>query len=237
MPATEILGVRGAPRPARQAPDPARPDQVERVFGLDLLGGGALFDVARTAAARASWSRRSRTSPRNSIRASSCAPCSPRLQRTDGVDAFHREAVRQMRMLTASTAPWCTASRRTARGRSSPSRRGPDWRATSGCATRPRTSRSRPVGSTSEIPSASSPTWMPRSRPCTPTLDPHGRPLDLSLAALRAVSPVHIEYLRNMGVAASMSVSILRDGSQFSERPLGQRCGMPRTWRPSSDRG
>ncbi|MFC5322211.1 HWE histidine kinase domain-containing protein [Bradyrhizobium oligotrophicum] len=36
--------------------------------------------------------------------------------------------------------------------------------------------------------------------------------LDLSMSVLRAVSPIHIEYLRNMGVAASMSVSILRDG-------------------------
>ena len=32
--------------------------------------------------------------------------------------------------------------------------------------------------------------------------------LDLSLAFTRAVSPVHIEYLRNMGVGASMSISI-----------------------------
>src|SRR6202000_2823617 len=36
--------------------------------------------------------------------------------------------------------------------------------------------------------------------------------LDLSMSVLRSVSPIHIEYLRNMGVAASMSVSILRDG-------------------------
>lgn len=39
-----------------------------------------------------------------------------------------------------------------------------------------------------------------------------GRPLDLSGSVLRSVSPVHLEYLRNMGVGASMSVSILRDG-------------------------
>jgi light-regulated signal transduction histidine kinase (bacteriophytochrome)/CheY-like chemotaxis protein len=36
--------------------------------------------------------------------------------------------------------------------------------------------------------------------------------LDLSMSVLRSVSPIHIEYLQNMGVAASMSVSILRDG-------------------------
>ncbi|MCU4185438.1 SpoIIE family protein phosphatase [Acidiferrimicrobium sp. IK] len=37
-------------------------------------------------------------------------------------------------------------------------------------------------------------------------------PLDLSGAMLRSVSPVHLEYLRNMGVAASMSVSVVIDG-------------------------
>ena len=46
-----------------------------------------------------------------------------------------------------------------------------------------------------------------------PALNPQtGRPLDLSFAALRSVSPIHLEYLRNMGVGASMSVSLLVDG-------------------------
>jgi light-regulated signal transduction histidine kinase (bacteriophytochrome)/CheY-like chemotaxis protein len=36
--------------------------------------------------------------------------------------------------------------------------------------------------------------------------------LDLSLAITRAVSPVHVEYLRNMGVRASLSISIIVDG-------------------------
>ena len=39
-----------------------------------------------------------------------------------------------------------------------------------------------------------------------------GQPLDLSLAVTRSVSPIHIEYLKNMGVEASMSVSIMKDG-------------------------
>ncbi len=38
------------------------------------------------------------------------------------------------------------------------------------------------------------------------------QPLDLSLSGLRAVSPIHLEYLRNMGVHASMSISIMRRG-------------------------
>lgn len=48
--------------------------------------------------------------------------------------------------------------------------------------------------------------------PIEPRLGPTGQPLDLSMSILRSVSPIHIEYLRNMGVAASMSVSILREG-------------------------
>lgn len=36
-------------------------------------------------------------------------------------------------------------------------------------------------------------------------------PTDLSLAVLRSVSPVHLEYLKNMGVRASMSISLLQD--------------------------
>ncbi len=37
-------------------------------------------------------------------------------------------------------------------------------------------------------------------------------PLDLSLATLRGVSPVHVEYMKNMGTAASMSIAVLREG-------------------------
>jgi len=55
------------------------------------------------------------------------------------------------------------------------------------------------------IPSAS---YVPA--PLVPPLSPvDGQPLDLSFAALRSVSPVHLEYMRNMGTLASMSMSIL----------------------------
>ena len=49
--------------------------------------------------------------------------------------------------------------------------------------------------------------------PILPELDISGEPLDLSFAHLRSVSPIHCEYLRNMGVAASMSISIIVDGA------------------------
>jgi len=39
-----------------------------------------------------------------------------------------------------------------------------------------------------------------------------GKPLDLSFAALRSVSPVHLQYMRNMKTIASMSISIVVRG-------------------------
>ena len=64
--------------------------------------------------------------------------------------------------------------------------------------------------------------------PIEPELRVDGSPLDLSLSTLRAVSPIHLEYLRNMGVEASLSISILQDGKlwglfachHYSPRPL-----------------
>lgn len=49
--------------------------------------------------------------------------------------------------------------------------------------------------------------------PLLPATNPRtGKPLDMSFAALRSVSPVHLQYMRNMGTLASMSLSIVVDG-------------------------
>ncbi|GAX34642.1 sensor histidine kinase [Nodularia sp. NIES-3585] len=47
---------------------------------------------------------------------------------------------------------------------------------------------------------------LPTNNPLT------DEPLDLSKSVLRSVSPLHIEYMHNMGVTASMSISIMKDG-------------------------
>ncbi|OLP62208.1 histidine kinase [Xaviernesmea oryzae] len=53
-----------------------------------------------------------------------------------------------------------------------------------------------------------------RPVPIEPSLNPlTDQPLDLSFAQLRSVSPVHLEYMRNMGTRASMSVSIMVNGA------------------------
>ena len=50
--------------------------------------------------------------------------------------------------------------------------------------------------------------------PLVPALNPAtGAPLDMSECTLRSVSPIHVQYLKNMNVAASMSVSIVVDGA------------------------
>lgn len=48
--------------------------------------------------------------------------------------------------------------------------------------------------------------------PLVPANNPRtGKALDMSFAALRSVSPVHLQYMRNMGTLASMSLSIVVD--------------------------
>jgi two-component system, chemotaxis family, sensor kinase Cph1 len=48
--------------------------------------------------------------------------------------------------------------------------------------------------------------------PLVPALHPAtGRPTDLTYASLRSVSSVHLQYMRNMGTLASMSMSIIVD--------------------------
>ena len=39
-----------------------------------------------------------------------------------------------------------------------------------------------------------------------------GRPPDMTYAVLRSVSPIHLEYLRHMGSAATMTISLIREG-------------------------
>ena len=52
-----------------------------------------------------------------------------------------------------------------------------------------------------------------RPVPLEPATNPRsGRPLDLSGSILRSVSPVHLQYLANMGVVSSMSVSLIDRG-------------------------
>jgi len=49
--------------------------------------------------------------------------------------------------------------------------------------------------------------------PLVPLLNPRGQlPFDLSYCTFRSVSPVHLQYLKNMGVSSTLVVSIVVDG-------------------------
>lgn len=61
--------------------------------------------------------------------------------------------------------------------------------------------RMRIIPDTSYVPS-----------PVLPPLGERALPLDMSMHLLRSVSPMHLEYSRNMGVAASMSISLISGG-------------------------
>ncbi|SFX09575.1 bifunctional diguanylate cyclase/phosphodiesterase [Marinospirillum alkaliphilum] len=48
--------------------------------------------------------------------------------------------------------------------------------------------------------------------PLVPAVNPHTGSLDLSRTQLRSVSPVHLEYMRNMGTLSSLTLSLMPDG-------------------------
>ncbi|UZJ62662.1 ATP-binding protein [Pseudomonas sp. KU26590] len=58
---------------------------------------------------------------------------------------------------------------------------------------------------------------MPALRPDT------GAPLDMSHAVLRSVSPIHCQYMQNMGVRSSMSISLLKDDRLWGLISCGNR--------------
>ncbi|WP_341957819.1 ATP-binding protein [Pseudomonas sp. RC10] len=60
--------------------------------------------------------------------------------------------------------------------------------------------------------------------PMVPALRPDtGQPLDMSYAVLRSVSPIHCQYMQNMGVRSSMSISLLKDEQLWGLISCGNR--------------
>ncbi|MFL1512972.1 ATP-binding protein [Pseudomonas prosekii] len=60
--------------------------------------------------------------------------------------------------------------------------------------------------------------------PLVPKLRPDtGQPLDLSFASLRSVSPIHCQYMKNMGVLSSMSISLLKGDKLWGLISCGNR--------------
>lgn len=188
------------------------PDAVDRVFGVRLIGGQACFDVALHLSGGSIVIEAEPSAPEHLSAGNLVRSMVSRLQQTVGFEPFCREAARQMRALTGFD-------------RVMVYRFAPDG---SGevIAEAVRSGLDRYLGlhyPASDIPKQARAlyerNWLriianvdAPGAAVVPARDPDGAPLDLSLSTLRTVSPIHLEYLRNMGVAASLSVSILRNG-------------------------
>ncbi|ALN72317.1 HWE histidine kinase domain-containing protein [Aureimonas sp. AU20] len=188
-------------------------DGVERLFGFDLFGDGRPFDVAihvigSTLVVEAEPAARAAGINPGALIKSMIS----RVQRTDGLDGLYRECVRQLRGITgfdrvmlyrfASSGAGAVVAESVRGGLGS--FLGLNYPAADIPAQARRLyvqNQIRIIADVGAVPI-----------PVLPELDPHGRPLDLSLSVLRSVSPIHIEYLSNMGVSASMSISIVIDG-------------------------
>ncbi|MFN3945690.1 MAG: HWE histidine kinase domain-containing protein [Allosphingosinicella sp.] len=188
------------------------PDAVERIFGCTLIDGSDPFDVALHMSGGQIVIEAEPGSSEHADAAGTVRSMITRLDQTPDMTAFFNEGVRQIRALSGFD-------------RVMVYRFAPD-----GSGEVIAESARSGIGSflglhypASDIPAQARELYRrnllrvitdvnAEQVPIHPQLDEQGRPLDLSMATLRAVSPIHIEYLRNMGVESSMSISIVVEG-------------------------
>ncbi|MDO7843523.1 HWE histidine kinase domain-containing protein [Sphingomonas immobilis] len=188
------------------------PDMVERLFGCSIGASGQLYDVAvhfsgGQIVIEAEPGTAAGGDSTNAVRAMMA-----RLDRTPDITAFYREGARQVRALLgydrvmvykfaesgsgAVVAEACKSGIGSFLGLNYPASDIPRQARELYKRNLVRVIRdvnSEPVG-------------------IVPEVDAVGKRIDLSLSILRSVSPIHIEYLKNMGVGASLSISIVVDG-------------------------
>ncbi|MDC0737839.1 HWE histidine kinase domain-containing protein [Cognatishimia sp. SS12] len=189
-------------------------DKPVRVFAYDLKGDGQLFDISvHTSERRFVFEFEPRgTSPQDVYDPALVQALIARVQRHDTLDALAHEAARGLRNLSGFDRVMVYKFEEDGSGHVIAEARKPDVEPFLGlrypASDIPKQARELYKRSLLRIiPDVDAPV-----HPVRPERDPMGAPLDMSLAVTRAVSPIHLEYLGNMGVAASMSVSILRNG-------------------------
>ncbi|RAH96530.1 two-component system sensor histidine kinase/response regulator [Acuticoccus sediminis] len=185
----------------------------ERIFGIDLFGNGRRFDLAIHVSGHHSIV----------LEAEPCMPSATgsgilvktmigRIERCTTLEALHVEAVRQLRAVTGFD--------RVMLYRFAPDGSGSVIAEAARRGIEPFLGLNYPA---TDIPAQARRLYV-RNRtriiadvgaetvPVVPGVDPDGTVLDLSLSVTRAVSPIHVEYLTNMGVGASFSISIVIGG-------------------------
>ena len=188
-------------------------DAVERAFGLRLQNDGRLFDVAVHMVGAKVIVECEPSEPHGNIdNLSLVRMMLGRLQLTENFAQFTREAARQVRALTGLDRVMVYRFHADGSGEvvAESLRSGVDSFLGLRYPASDIPVQARALYERNWLRLISDVAAMPV--PIRPQIDPEGQPLDLSMSVLRAVSPIHLEYLRNMGVAASMSISILRGG-------------------------
>lgn len=187
-------------------------DEVERVFAVPVRPGGPLFNLAihrsgdRIVVEGEPYSADQAIDPASAVKAM--------MQRVTGAEPkrFFDEAARQVRGLTGFDRVMVYRFDETGSGEivaeSCRSGIGSFLGMHYPASDIPRQARALYVRNTIRIIADIHAT----PSPVIPAAPVGEHPLDLSMSVLRSVSPIHIEYLNNMGVGASLSISIVLDG-------------------------
>ncbi|QZD88830.1 GAF domain-containing protein [Qipengyuania aurantiaca] len=188
-------------------------DQTERLFGLDLLGKGTLFDCAiHTSGHYTIIEIEPHQEGDINRQLGLLRPVMARLDKFDSVEKLVSEAARQLRMSLDIDRVMVYRFHEDLSGEVVAEAKRDDLEGFHGLRY-PKSdipaqarelykrNRFRIISDVNEEPV-----------PIEPGTSTEGEPLDLSMSTLRAVSSIHIEYLRNMGVGASLSISIVIDG-------------------------
>lgn len=188
------------------------PDSVERIFGLKLRPNGRLFDVAVHVTGATIVIDAEPSTEESELNSSDFVRSMlERLRHTVTFEAMFREAARQIKALTGFDRVMVYRFDDDGAGEVIAEVAAPNLVSYLG--------QHYPA---SDIPQQArilyKRNWLriitdinAEPVPLDPPTGPNG-PIDLSMSSVRAVSPIHIEYLKNMGVGASLSISILRDG-------------------------
>jgi light-regulated signal transduction histidine kinase (bacteriophytochrome)/CheY-like chemotaxis protein len=188
------------------------PDAVERMFNVALAEGRPLFDVAL----HFSGSEiviEAEPSAEEDIEASAMVRATTaRLSQADALSAYFREGARQVRALTGFDRVMVYRFDDQGSGEVVAESLRPGVDSFLGlhypASDIPAQARKLYLRSIFRVIADVNATPVPILQ----AADGKGQALDQSLSVLRAVSPIHIEYLKNMGVAASLSISIIVEG-------------------------
>ncbi|MGW8201729.1 HWE histidine kinase domain-containing protein [Sphingomonas bisphenolicum] len=188
------------------------PDSVERLFSIPLMAGGPAFDVAVHFSGPLVVVEAEPAAHDEMEASSTVRSMVARLAQADSMTAFLRDGARQVRALTGFDRVMVYRFADGGDGEVVAEALKPGIESFFGL--------HYPA---SDIPAQARALYLrnifrviadvkAQPVPIVPQLDPTGAALDMSLCLTRAVSPIHIEYLGNMGVGASLSISIIVEG-------------------------